>query len=265
MKARAAAPSRAPRGPAARRAPPTSSGATSPWARWRWSSPRTTSSQSLSRYRLGRPGPHPAHDPAVQLLPRRRARRRHAEHDAGARARRSRRAAPGLEHGRRPDGDGGLRPHAGRGVLRGQRGRRGRRARRGRRLSDGRPRRSAAVAGGLKFKEAQTSMLVADARSGMQVAAAEGSARRPTSALGGPRSAAAWAARAGSAATATPTKARSSPPASLDNYNGIVRAVRANPSLQRNVGTLAEEAGSEDQGRRRSSTRATSCARRSPT
>jgi hypothetical protein len=33
-----------------------------------------------------------------------------------------------------------------------------------------------AVAGGVKFKEAQTSMLVADARSGVQVAAAEGSA-----------------------------------------------------------------------------------------
>jgi len=32
-----------------------------------------------------------------------------------------------------------------------------------------------AIAGGLKFKEAQTSMLVADARSGVQVAAAEGS------------------------------------------------------------------------------------------
>ena len=28
-----------------------------------------------------------------------------------------------------------------------------------------------------------------------------------------------------------------------DNYNGIVRAVRGNPSLQRNVGTLATEAG----------------------
>ncbi len=27
-----------------------------------------------------------------------------------------------------------------------------------------------------------------------------------------------------------------------DNYNGIVRAVRANPSLQRDVGTLAQEA-----------------------
>ena len=35
-----------------------------------------------------------------------------------------------------------------------------------------------AVAGGLKFKEAQTSMLVADARSGVQVAAAEGSSKK---------------------------------------------------------------------------------------
>ena len=35
-----------------------------------------------------------------------------------------------------------------------------------------------AVAGGLKFKEAQTSMLVADARSSIQVAAAEGSAQQ---------------------------------------------------------------------------------------
>ncbi len=35
-----------------------------------------------------------------------------------------------------------------------------------------------AVAGGLKFKEAQTSMLVADSRSGVQVAAAEGSTKK---------------------------------------------------------------------------------------
>ncbi len=42
-----------------------------------------------------------------------------------------------------------------------------------------------AVAGGLKFKEAQTSMLVADARSSIQVAAAEGSARKADFRLGG--------------------------------------------------------------------------------
>jgi SH3 domain-containing protein len=32
-----------------------------------------------------------------------------------------------------------------------------------------------------------------------------------------------------------------------DNYNGIVRAVRANPSLQRNVGTLTQEAAAGGQ------------------
>jgi len=41
-----------------------------------------------------------------------------------------------------------------------------------------------AVAGGLKFKEAQTSMLVADARSGLQVAAAEGSSKKADLRLG---------------------------------------------------------------------------------
>jgi hypothetical protein len=42
-----------------------------------------------------------------------------------------------------------------------------------------------AIAGGLKFKEAQTSMLLSDTRSGIQVAAAEGSAKQTDFALGG--------------------------------------------------------------------------------
>ena len=33
-----------------------------------------------------------------------------------------------------------------------------------------------------------------------------------------------------------------------DNYNGIVRAVRANPSLQRDVASLSEEAGKRGRG-----------------
>ena len=41
------------------------------------------------------------------------------------------------------------------------------------------------IAGGVKFKEAQTSMLVSDTRSGVQVAAAEGSAKKADLALGG--------------------------------------------------------------------------------
>jgi hypothetical protein len=102
------------------------------------------------------------------------------------------------------------------------------------------------LAGGVKFKEAQTSMLVTDARSGVQVAAAEGSARKAnlnlsTSLFG--------SGRAGSLGGYTNTNEGKVITASLmDNYNNIVRAVRGNPSLQRDVGTLAEEAGRKTKG-----------------
>ena len=48
----------------------------------------------------------------------------------------------------------------------------------------GRRRAVAAIAGGLKFKEAQTSMLLADSRSDVQVAAAEGSTKKADLRLG---------------------------------------------------------------------------------
>lgn len=103
-----------------------------------------------------------------------------------------------------------------------------------------------AVAGGLKFKEAQTSMLVTDARSGVQVAAAEGSSKKADLKLGG-------ALFGGSAAGAlggyTKTNEGKVIAASLlDNYNNIVRSVRGQTSLHRDVGTLAEEAGRQIQG-----------------
>jgi curli biogenesis system outer membrane secretion channel CsgG len=100
------------------------------------------------------------------------------------------------------------------------------------------------VAGALKFKEAQTSMLLADARSGVQVAAAEGSASKSDFRLGGLLGGYGGGG-GGSAALGgyTNTNEGKVIAASLaDNYNGIVRAVRANPSLQRDVGTLAQEA-----------------------
>lgn len=99
-----------------------------------------------------------------------------------------------------------------------------------------------AVAGGLKFKEAQTSMLLADARSSVQVAAAEGSAQKADFRLGGLLGGAGVAGGLGGYERTAEGKIIA---ASLaDNYNGIVRAVRANPSLQRNVGTLDKEAAS---------------------
>ena len=100
-----------------------------------------------------------------------------------------------------------------------------------------------AVAGGVQFKEAQTSMLLADARSSLQVAAAEGSARKADFRLGG------LLGGAGIAAASLGGYERTAEgkviAASLaDNYNGIVRAVRGNPGLQRNVASLSQETAS---------------------
>jgi curli biogenesis system outer membrane secretion channel CsgG len=97
-----------------------------------------------------------------------------------------------------------------------------------------------AVAGGLKFKEAQTSMLLADARSGVQVAAAEGSTRKADLALGGALFGAYGGGAVGGYGNTNEGKIIAA--ALLDNYNKVVGVVRDDPSLQRDVGTLKEEA-----------------------
>ena len=96
------------------------------------------------------------------------------------------------------------------------------------------------VLGGLKFKEAQTSMLLADARAGIQVAAAEGSTKKADFALGGLLGASGIGAAGGGYSSTNEGKIIAA--ALADNYNNIVQAVRNDPSLQRNVGTLAQEA-----------------------
>ena len=106
-----------------------------------------------------------------------------------------------------------------------------------------------AVAGGLKFKEAQTSMLVADARSGVQVAAAEGSTKKADLRLGAGLFGGGGGAAAGGYGNTNEGKIIAA--AFMDNYNNIVEVVRDDPSLQRNVGTL--QAGS---GRRADATKA---------
>ncbi len=96
------------------------------------------------------------------------------------------------------------------------------------------------IAGGLKFKEAQTSMLVADARSGVQVAAAEGSSKKADLALGGALFGGGGGGAVGGYGNTNEGKIIA---ASLaDNYNNVVRVIRNDPSLQRGVGTLAQEA-----------------------
>jgi len=100
-----------------------------------------------------------------------------------------------------------------------------------------------AVAGGLQFKEAQTSMLLADARSSLQVAAAEGSAKKADFRLGGLLGGAGVAV-AGLGGYEKTAEGKVIAASFADNYNGIVRAVRGNPSLQRGVASLDKEAGS---------------------
>jgi len=107
------------------------------------------------------------------------------------------------------------------------------------------------VAGGLKFKEAQTSMLLADSRSGVQVAAAEGSASKADFRLGGFLGGVGGgvAGAAGLGGYSNTNEGKVIAASFADNYNGIVRAVRANPSLQRNVGTLQQEAAAGGQNK----------------
>jgi hypothetical protein len=98
-----------------------------------------------------------------------------------------------------------------------------------------------AVAGGLKFKEAQTSMLVADARSGLQVAAAEGSSKKADLRLG--VGVFGGGAAAGFGGYGNTNEGKVIAASLMDNYNNVVRSVRNQPSLQRDVGSLADEAG----------------------
>lgn len=99
-----------------------------------------------------------------------------------------------------------------------------------------------AIVGGLKFKEAQTSMLVADARSGVQVAAAEGSSKKADLNLG----AAIFGGGAGGGigGYGNTNEGKIIAASFADNYNNVVRVIRNDPSLQRDVGTLAQEAAS---------------------
>jgi len=97
-----------------------------------------------------------------------------------------------------------------------------------------------AVAGGLKFKEGQTSMLVADARTTVQVAAAEGSTKKADIRAGGALFTGGFGAGAGGYGNTNEGKIIAA--AFMDNYNKVVQAVRNDPSLQRNVGTIKQEA-----------------------
>jgi hypothetical protein len=103
-----------------------------------------------------------------------------------------------------------------------------------------------AIAGGVKFKEAQTSMMVSDTRTGVQVAAAEGSARKADLRLGAALFGGGALGAFGGHANTNEGKVIAA--SLMDNYNNIVRAVRSQPSLHRDVGTFVEEAGRKTKG-----------------
>ena len=98
------------------------------------------------------------------------------------------------------------------------------------------------LAGNLKFKEAQTSLLIADVRSGIQVAAAEGMAKKTDFGISGWN----WGGSGYSSLggyTNTP-EGKMVAASLLDNYNRIVMSVRNQTSLiKTSSGASRENAG----------------------
>src|SRR5450755_361409 len=95
-------------------------------------------------------------------------------------------------------------------------------------LGGGRGQAFAGIAGGVKFKQAETSMLLVDSRSGIQVASAQGSAEKADFAVGGALLGNVSAAGGGYSNT---NEGKVVVASFLDNWNNIVRNIRNNPSL----------------------------------
>jgi curli biogenesis system outer membrane secretion channel CsgG len=103
-----------------------------------------------------------------------------------------------------------------------------------------------AVAGGLKFKEASTSLIVADVRSGVQVAAAEGSAKKMDFAFGAVGWG--WAGWAGAGGYTSTPEGKLVATSLLDNYNNIVKEIRDKPSLINQTGGAGTQANAQAYG-----------------
>lgn len=89
----------------------------------------------------------------------------------------------------------------------------------------------ASLAGGVKFREAETTLLVADVRSGLQVASGEGKASKMNFSLSGwGWGSLGWASASGYSKTPEGKLIAAS---LLDNFNKVVLQIRAKPSLIR--------------------------------
>lgn len=82
--------------------------------------------------------------------------------------------------------------------------------------------------GGVKFKEAHTSLLVADVRSGIQVAASEGKAKKTDFGVGGLGVLGLGVAAGGYSST---DEGKLIAASFRDNYNIVVQSIRTNPAL----------------------------------
>jgi hypothetical protein len=99
-------------------------------------------------------------------------------------------------------------------------------------------RRLGVAGGGVKFKEAQTSLLVADIRSGVQVAAATGQAKKTDFGLG---ALGVLGVGFGVGGYTSTDEGKILAASFRDNFNVIVQSIRANPSLM--VRAKAPKAG----------------------
>lgn len=99
----------------------------------------------------------------------------------------------------------------------------------------------ALLAAGLKFKEAQTSMILADTRSSLQVASAQGTAKKTDFSLGGLGFGGGAVGALGAYENTAEGKVIAA--SFLDNWNNIVRNIRNNPQLARTAGDLKSESG----------------------
>jgi len=95
------------------------------------------------------------------------------------------------------------------------------------------------LAGGIKFKEAETTLLLADVRSSIQVASAEGKASKMDFSLGGwGWGGLGWAAGGGYSKTPEGKLIAAS---LLDNFNRIVIGIRDRPTLIRNTSAASQQ------------------------
>ncbi len=95
------------------------------------------------------------------------------------------------------------------------------------------------LAGGVSFKEAETTLLVADVRSGIQVASAEGKASKMNFSLGGwGWGGLGWASGGGYSKTPEGKLIAAS---LLDNFNKIVQTIRDKPTLIRSTSQASQQ------------------------